>query len=125
MFEELRDRNLLVEKFYLSDIIYNRLYRKRGINYQNIEKHLNGLDFKIILITMPEDKKLIQDRINDRLKLYPHYRSILHQPEWYIEQQNQYLKEVKKTGLPYLVVETKKLPDKTLTKKILSWINEK
>lgn len=124
MFKELRGRNLLVEKFYLSDIIYNRLNRKKEINFKNIEQQLKKLGFKIILITFPPDEKIIQARINDRLKLYPHYKRILRRPEWYIKQQRQYLEEIKKTSLPYLILRTQKLPDKSLINKILKWINE-
>lgn len=124
MFEELKSRNLIVEKFHLSDIVYNRLHRKKEINYQKTDQQLKKLGFKIILITMPADKNIIQGRIADRLKLYPHYKRILREPEWYVEQQRQYLKEVKKTSLPYLIIETNKLPDKKLTNKILKWIKE-
>ncbi len=125
MFKELRGRNLLVEKFHLSDIIYNRLNRNQEINFKNIERQLKKLGFKIILIAFPPDKKILKARINDRLKLYPHYKRILRQPEWYIKQQREYIKEIKKTSLPYLIIETQKLPDKNLTNKILTWIHEK
>ncbi|MFH1582827.1 MAG: hypothetical protein ABIB72_00715 [Candidatus Falkowbacteria bacterium] len=124
IFTELKNNNLLVEKFYLSDLIYNRLHRQKKINYKNIEKQLKKLNFKIILITLPPDKKIIQERINDRLKLYPHYERILRKPDWYIKQQKEYLKEIKKIDLPYLIIETKKLPDNNLDKKIFKWINE-
>jgi len=124
IFAELKNKNLLVEKFHLSDIVYNRLHRHREINYKNIEQQLKKLGFKIILITLPPDKKIIQERINGRLKLYPHYERILRKPEWYIKQQEEYLKEIKKTSLPYLIIKTKKLPDNNLTKKILQWLNE-
>jgi len=49
---------------------------------------------------MPADKKIIQARIADRLKLYPHYKRILRKPEWYIKQQQEYLKEIKKQLCP-------------------------
>ena len=125
IFNELKNSNLLIEKFHLSDIIYNRLHRQKEINYQNLEQQLKKLSFKIILITMPEDKKIIQTRITDRLKLYPHYERILRQPDWYLKQQREYLKEIKKTALPYLIIKTKKLPDDNLTEKILKFIHEK
>lgn len=124
IFNELKNKNLLVEKFHLSDIVYNRLHRQKEINYKNIDRELKKLDFKIILIAFPPDKKIIQARIADRLKLYPHYERILRKPEWYLKQKKEYLKEIKKTGLPYLIIETKKLPDNNLTNKILRWINE-
>ncbi len=124
IFTELKNSNLLVEKFYLSDIVYNRLHRRQEINYKDTEKYLKKLGFKIILITLPPDKKIIQERINDRLELYPHYKRILRRPSWYIKQQEEYLKEIKKTCLPYLIIETKKLPNNNLTDKILKWIKE-
>lgn len=124
IFNKLKNSNLLIEKFHLSDIIYNRLYRKQEINYKKIEKQLKELGFKIILITLPPDEKIIRDRLNDRLKLYPNYKKIMHKPSWYIKQQEEYLKEVKKSSLPYLIIETNKLPDDNLTNKILIWLNE-
>lgn len=125
IFNELKDSNLLIEKFHLSDIIYNRLHRRQEINYQKIEQQLKRLGFKIILITFPPDKTIIQNRLNDRLKIYPNYRKIMHEPEWYIKQQYEYLEEIKKSALPYLIVKTNILPDKKLTKKILKFIHEK
>ena len=125
IFTELKNNNLLVEKFHLSDIVYSRLRRRKEINYLNIEKQLKNLGFKIILITFPPDKKIIRARIADRLKLYPHYERILQKPDWYIKQQKEYLKKIKKTNLPYLIIETEKLPDDNLTKRILKWIGER
>jgi len=122
IFAELKSNNLLIEKFYLSDLIYNRLHRQKEVDYKNIKQRLKKFNFKIILITFSPDEKIIKARIKDRLKLYPHYEKILHEPKWYIKQQEEYLKEIKKTGLPYLIIETKKLPDNNLTKKILKWI---
>lgn len=124
IFTELKSGNLLVEKFHLSDIVYNRLHRRQKINYQSIEQQLKKLGFKIILIILPPDKKIIRARINDRLKLYPHYERILKNPTWYIKQQEEYLQEIKKTTLPYLIIKTEKLPDNNLTESILKWLNE-
>lgn len=125
IFKELNEENLLIEKFHLSDKIYNRLHNKKEIDYAGIEKILKKLNFKIILLTFPEDKKILKKRIADRLNLYPHYERILRNPEWYIKQQKEYLKEIKKTKLPYLILNTDKLPDNNLILKILTWINEK
>jgi hypothetical protein len=124
-FEELKEKNLLIEKLHLSDKIYNRLYNKKEINYAAEEKKLKKLNFKIILLTFPENKKNLKKRIAGRLNLYPHYERILRDPEWYIKQQGEYLKEIKKTKLPYLILNTNELPDEKLVKKILSWIEEK
>jgi len=58
------------------------------------------------------------------LNLYPHYEKILRTPTWYIGQQQEYRKEIKKSKLPSLIIETNTLPDQNLTKQILDWINE-
>lgn len=123
--KELKNKNLLLEKFHLSDIVYNKIHRKIKVNYDQTEKELKKLGFKIVLITFPENNAIIKKRIEDRLNLYPHYGRITRRPQWYIKQQRAYLQEIKKTALPYLIIKTEKLPDKNLTKKILKWINEK
>jgi thymidylate kinase len=125
IFAELKNKNLLLEKFHLSDIVYNRLHRKVKVGYKTEEKFLLENNFKIILCAFPENKKILKQRIKDRLKLYPHYQRILRQPNWYIKQQQEYLKEIKKTKLPYLIIETDKLPDNKLVQKILEWVGEK
>lgn len=125
IFKELKGKNLIVEKLHLSDMVYNRLYHKQEIDYTDLEKDLLNLNFKIILIAFPEDEQLLKKRISDRLSLYPHYKRILHKPEWYIEQQKLYLAAVKRSKLPYLIIKTRQLPDEDLVKQILSWLGEK
>lgn len=124
IFDDIQDSNILVEKFYLSDQIYNKLHRNKAITYPKIEEKLLTLNFKIILITFPEDKEILENRIQDRLNIYPHYKNILKSANWYIEQQKEYIKTVKNSKLPYLIVNTNQLPDDTLTKQILNWIGE-
>jgi len=70
--KELKNKNLLFEKFYISDIIYNRIHRKKEISYKYIEQKLKKLNFKTVLVVFPEDEKVLQERIKDRLNLYPH-----------------------------------------------------
>lgn len=123
--EELKNKNILLEKFHISDIVYNRLYRNKEIKYGTVEKFLLDNNFKIVLCVFEEDEKLLKKRIKDRLSLYPHYERILREPRWYIQQQREYLKEVKKTKLPCLVIEGKKFPDFELVEKILSWVGER
>ncbi len=124
IFEDLKDKNLLIEKFYLSDVVYNRMYRKAEIGYNKAVERLKQLDFKIILITFPEDEKLLEGRIKDRLNLYPHYQRVLKDPQWYTGQQREYLKEIEHCSLPVLTVETNALPDQKPVEKILEWIGE-
>jgi len=117
IFKLLDNENILVEKFHLADIVNSRLHFKKNINYSAVEKKLKEFNFKIILVLLPEKENLIKKRINDRLNLYPHYKRILHSPGWYLEQQNQYLKEIRMTELPYLILKTNILPDDKLVKK--------
>lgn len=124
IFATLKNKNLLIEKSYISDVVYNRIDNKKEINYKIEEKKLSDLNFKIILITFPENKKILLKRIKDRLNLYPHYERILRDPGSYISQQREYIKEIKKTSLPHLVLKTEKLPNKNLINKILHWIGE-
>jgi len=124
IFKELKNKNLITEKLHLSDIVYNRLHNKKEINYAEAEKILLDLNFKIVLITFPEDTEILKKRIQDRLNIYPHYERILRDPDWYLNQQKEYLAEIKKTKLPYLIIKTNQLPDENLIKKILNWIGE-
>lgn len=125
IFRELRDHNLLIEKFHLSDIVYNRLHFRREVDYTEGEEALGNLGFKIVFVTFPEEPGLIKKRIANRLNIYPHYERILRDPEWYIAQQKEYRKELEKSKLPVLSVETRVLPDYGQVDKILEWIGEK
>lgn len=124
IFSSLKNKNLIVEKFFLSDKIYHRLYNNKEINYRAVEDELDKLNFKIILITFPEDEEIIQKRLSDRLNLYPHYKKIMKKPSWYIDQQREYKKEIKKTKLPFLEINTDSLPDNKPVEDILKWIKE-
>jgi hypothetical protein len=125
IFEALKKKNILAEKFHLSDIVYNRMHFNREVEYHAVEDELSELEFKIILLTFPEDKKLIEKRIQDRLNIYPHYKRIMHEALWYIEQQREYVKEAEKSCLPVLVVEMDGLPDERPVADILRWVEEK
>lgn len=122
--EELKDSNLLLEKFYLSDKIYNRLYNKMERDYRVIESRLRELAFKIIAIKVDPDPEIFQKRLQDRLKLYPHYERIAHTPDWYLRQQEEYQAELKKTSLPYLEIDLTRIPNPAAVDKIFSWLGE-
>lgn len=124
LFKALKDKNFIVEKFHISDIVYQRLYHKKNINYRQTETALRGLGVKIILLTFPPNKKLLEKRMQDRLRLYPHYKRILKTPQWYIQQQREYIQEVKKSKLPSLQLEIEKFPNKKAVNAILQWIGE-
>lgn len=125
IFKTLSNKNLIVEKLHIADKIYNKIHRNKNTDYEDVEDVLQKLDFKIVLITFPEDVEIIKNRIKDRLNIYPHYERVLQKPEWYISQQREYLSEIKKSKLSYLIVETNHLPDETKVSEILEWIDEK
>lgn len=124
IFQELKEYNYIMEKLHISDIVYNRIHNNIEVEYCELEKKLKELNFKIILITYPEDEEILAERIKGRLDIYPHYESILQANEWYFKQREEYLDEIKKSKLPYKIFETTKLPDMELIKNILSWIGE-
>ena len=120
----MKEKNILFEKFHISDIVYNRLHNNKEINYSAIEKGLLALEAKIIFCIINEDKALLQKRIRGRLSLYPHYERILRNPDWYIEQQREYKKEMLKTKLPYITIDMSTIPNEKY-KEVLRWIGEK
>lgn len=119
IFSLLKEKNIIVEKFHLTEQIYSN--RLRDESSQTIEERLSSLDFKIVLITLPEDEDKIQERLDDRLRLYPHYTRIAHEPSWYIEIQQRYIDLINKSELPYLIINTDTLPDFSIIEKLLEW----
>ncbi len=122
IFTELKERNLILEKFHISDVVYNRMYNNKEINYKTLENELKLLNFKIVFIKFPEKTEVLEKRIEDRLNLYPHYRRILKTSEWYISQQQEYEKEIKRSILDSITIETDKLPDLDVIEKIKNWV---
>jgi len=120
----LASKNVILEKFHLTEAVYQKLYQRKNFNFKNIEEKLQSLEAKIILILLPENIKLIKARIQDRLNLYPHYQRILQKPEFYLQQQEYYLNFIKKSKLDYLIIETQYLPDTALVKKIIHFLKE-
>jgi len=80
------------------------------------------MGFKIVLLTFPEDKGLVEQRLEDRLRLYPNYGRIAKAPEFYIKQQKLYRKYLEESSLDYLILEADHFPDDVLTEKIKDWI---
>ena len=87
-----------------------------------IEKQLQELGFKIILLTFPEDEELIQKRLADRLRLYPNYKRIAKTPNFYIEQQRLYKKYLAASPLDHLVLEADRFPNQSIVDQIKDWI---
>ena len=101
----LKNQNVILEKLHISDIVYQKMYSNKNVNYQLEEKKLNVLSTKLIFLKVEPSEKLFAARLKDRISLYPHYKRIAKPPVWYIKQQEFYLAEIKKTKLPYLEIE--------------------
>lgn len=123
--EALPKSNVMLEKFHLSEAVYQKLYNQKNFSFSSIEKRLKKLQTKIVLVTFPEDKKLIGKRIEDRLRLYPHYSRIVQKPEDYIKQQRLFLTLIKKSKLESIVIKTEFLPDESKVQEILEFLSEK
>lgn len=122
MADILKDKPVLFEKLHLSDTVYKRQLRLEVFDYSEIEKKLKSLDFKIILTTFEEDSTLIEKRLKDRLRLYPHYQRITKEPLYYIEQQRLYLDLVKKSSLPYKEVKLQNFLEEE-TAELFDWLS--
>jgi hypothetical protein len=120
----LKNNNIIFEKFHITDQVYSLVYRNKIVNYQIVEKELKKLNFKIIYLHINENANNISQRLKDRLKLYPHYERIKQNPKDYIRQQQIYKSILEKTQLPVLKINSTKLPDVLITKKILKWLKE-
>jgi len=125
LLEEINDTNVMVEKFHLTEAVYQKLYHNTIFDYSNIEKRLKDINAKIILVTFDEDEDLLDNRLKDRLNLYPHYSRIAQKPKEYIKQQQEYLKLIEKSNLDYIVVNASVLPNKNLVEDILKFLKEK
>ena len=117
----LKNKNVILEKFHISEAVYQKMLNNKTVNYSKEEQQLQALGTKIIFLKVEPSEKLFAQRLKDRLNLYPHYSRISKQPSWYIKQQEEYIKKIKKTTLPYLEIDTTNLPNNNW-KKIISWI---
>lgn len=125
LLEIINDVNVMVEKFHLTEAVYQKLYSNKDFDYLNIETRLKKISAKIILVTFDEDENLLKKRLEDRLNLYPHYSRIAQEPVDYIKQQQLYLELIKNSQLEYLIINASQLPNPELVDKILKFLKEK
>lgn len=123
--EAMPEANLMLEKFHLSEAVYQKMYHQKDFDFSLLEGRLKKLDSKLILVTFPEDEALLAARIEDRLRLWPHYAKILQKPEDYIKQQQVFLEFLAKSKLEHLIIQTNQLPDDNLVSEILNFLKEK
>lgn len=125
LMESINDTNVMVEKFHLTEAVYQKLYNQKDFDFSQLEDKLSKLNTKIILLTFKEDTALLEQRLQDRLNLYPHYARIAQTPADYIKQQQLYIKLVKKSKLDYQIFDSSILPNDQVVNQILSFLGEK
>ncbi|PWB38832.1 MAG: hypothetical protein C3F02_01955 [Parcubacteria group bacterium] len=124
LMEALSDTNVVVEKFHFSEAVYQKLYHNRCVDFSQLEARLKKIGAKLVLVAFDEDETLLEKRLADRIRLYPHYAKIAQEPADYIKQQRLYQELLKKTELEYCEVNASQLPNQKLTQDILKFIGE-
>lgn len=125
LMEEINDTNVMVEKFHLTEAVYQKIYQNKDFDFTDIENRLKTIKAKVILVTFDENEDLIKKRLQDRLNLYPHYDRIAQQPQDYLKQQRVYTELIKSSQLEYLIVNASVLPNQALVDDILTFLQEK
>ena len=121
-----RGKNVIFEKFHISDQAYNSFHNDKTIDYEMEEKKLMELETKIILCTINPDSEIFKSRLEDRLSQsgYFHYHRIAKKPDDYIKLQEKYIELCEKSKLPVLKVDLSVLPNHEVVKEILDWLGE-
>lgn len=122
MAETMVDRNVIFEKFHITDAVYHQLYKDSIINYGDVEERLTALGARLVFCRVTPREEIFARRLTDRLALYPHYHRIAKQPADYLAQQKLYQKLIAQSRLPTLTVDTTHLPNPDVAKKIIDWI---
>lgn len=124
IFRNLKEKNILVEKFQLANQIYSELNQVSFNDFKKIERKLKKLNFKIVFLSFPEDETLLAKRLQDRLSLYPNYKRIAKTPADYIKQQALYKQRIENSTLEHITIEISNFPDLQAVQKIQDWIKK-
>lgn len=120
----IKNSHLIFEKFHLADQVYNQLYNQKKINYAGVEKKLSKLGFKLVFLHLDESIELIKTRLQDRLKLYPHYERISQSPEMYLVQQKAYRDFFAQSRLEKISVNTTDIKNQKIIEQIIKWVKQ-
>lgn len=124
LLEALANTNVLIEKFHFSEAVYQKLYHNQQTDFSALEKRLKKIGVKIVLVTFDEDEDLLKKRLEDRLRLYPHYTKIAQEPAAYIRQQRLHLALLDHSQLEHHIVNASQLPNDRLVAEVLDWLGE-
>jgi hypothetical protein len=117
--ELMRYRNVVIDKFHLSDEVYQAEYRGRHVSHRWVEDRiLRPLGTRIVLVTISPD--LLRERLRRRLETDPHYALIQKPLDFYPRLQERYQRAARETTLPVLVVDGAAAPDENVSR-ILRW----
>jgi len=115
----LSHKNLIFEKFHLTQHLYTKNSNTQRV--EGVENILLEHDFRLIITTVQPQEEKIQQKLDERLKSMPAYQRIARTPKEYLEMQENYLKLVKKSKLPSLILDNTDLPNNN-AEKVLKWI---
>lgn len=119
--ELMKHRNVVLDKFHLSDEVYQDEYHRKVVSHRWVEDEiLRPLDTRIILVTVSEEH--LEQRLQQRLKSDPHYALIKKPFDFYKRMQERYLQKIQDTTLEWLQVDGALPPEENVTK-ILAWTN--
>ena len=119
--ELMRQRNVVLDKFHLSDEVYQLEYRQQHVSHRWVEDEiLAPLDTRLVLVTLDVDQ--LAQRLEQRLLSDPHYALIKKPLDFYKRMQDRYLVAIEKTTLPYLIVDGAQPPEENVNK-VLEWAN--
>lgn len=117
--ELMRQRNVVVDKFHLSDQVYQMEYRHRRVDHRWVEDEiLWPIDARIVLVTV--DAEHLAGRLEERLVSDPHYALIQKPIDFYKRMQDKYLAAIKGVTLPYLIVDGAQ-PVESVVNEALAW----
>jgi thymidylate kinase len=120
----VNDRPVIVEKFHLSDVVYNRMHHDLEKEYAEVEDYLLGMGAKLVLVEVKPSVELFAKRLEERLQSVEHYERIAKEPKWYLEMNEEYLKEYEKSRLPKMKVDMTDVLNDEAWRKVMQWMGE-
>ncbi len=122
LLKEINDRPVLVEKFFISDKVYNLVHNGRLLDYSAVEEELVDMGAKLVLVDVKSDRELFEKRLAERLVGVPHYRRVAKDVDWYLKVKDEYEKEFEASKLDKMRVDLSEIPNDYSVGEVLGWI---